>query len=89
MNKTVPGTTRILFFAALREELGCSQLDLVLAETVSVAQLLQSVAAQGKNFDRILRQHDVLVAVDQQLAGTDALVRPGAEVAIFPPVTGG
>jgi molybdopterin converting factor small subunit len=37
----------------------------------------------------ILSAEDVLVAVDQTVVTSDFLVRPGSEVAFFPPVTGG
>lgn len=89
MNQSAVKSTRILFFAALREELGCSQLQLELEQPVAVQQLLQQLGAAEQDFARFLQQYDVLVAVNQQLVTMDAIVMPGAEIAIFPPVTGG
>ena len=79
----------VLFFARLREALGLSHLTLEIAESITVAQLKEQLAARGAPWQQALGQCQVLAAVNQELADDGAIVRPGDEVALFPPATGG
>jgi molybdopterin converting factor subunit 1 len=79
----------ILFFARLREALGLSRLTLELAEPVTVARLKALLAARGAPWQQALGQCQILAAVNQELADDTTTVRPGDEVALFPPATGG
>lgn len=78
----------VLFFAQLRERLGCAQLQ-VDGDGISVLQLKQQLAAMQPHWPRWLLDKDLLAAVNQTLATSDAIVYSGDEVALFPPVTGG
>ena len=81
---------KILFFASLKEQLSIDALDFPLTESMTVAQLVDQLVLKEASIDRdILSAEDVLVAVDQTVVTSDFLVRPGSEVAFFPPVTGG
>lgn len=80
---------RILYFAALREALGLAREEFELPAGVdSVGSLRACLAARGEAWER-LAARNVKAAVNQCMAGGDAPVRPGDEVAFFPPVTGG
>ena len=79
----------VRFFARLRESLGCARLALELDEAITVAQLKAHLAARGAPWQRALTECSVLAAVNQEMADDNALVRPGDEVALFPPATGG
>ena len=79
----------ILFFGRLKEELGCGQLDLQLESEVSVTQLKRQLVAQNPQWQDLLLDDQVLVAVDQIMATDSVMVSTTAEVAFFPPVTGG
>ena len=81
----------LLYFASLRERLGCSREHLPLPSgNATVSMLLDELRkrdgawpeafAPGKNWR---------VAVNQQMADLATPVKPGDEVAFFPPVTGG
>lgn len=78
---------RVLYFASLRERLGCDaeQLESVPA---NVAALLEQLAARGEPWDAVLGGR-VLCAVNQQMAQRDTPLQAGDEVGLFPPVTGG
>jgi molybdopterin synthase sulfur carrier subunit len=81
---------RVLYFASLREALGSSGEELVLAEGVNrVADLRAHIAARGGAWQQLLETKNLRVAVNQAMVGFDAPVRAGDEVAFFPPVTGG
>lgn len=80
----------ILYFAALRERIGRDRETVPLADALTVASLLNARKAQDTRIDAAFAGLGVVrVAVNRQLAAWDAPVRPGDEVAFFPPMTGG
>ncbi len=80
---------QIRFFASLREALGLSSLSWQ-TEAVTVGALRDELIARGGVWAEVLaRGRAVRAALDQAMVGDDAALRDGAEVAFFPPVTGG
>lgn len=77
----------ILYFAGLREALGIGAERIELpAGTASVGALRELLAARHP---ALLTTKNLRAAVNQKMAGMDAPVADGDEVAFFPPVTGG
>lgn len=76
-------TIKVLFFASLREKLGQSQVELPFQAGLTPAlvwqQITQTPAPTGH----------VLVACNQHYCALDTPLADGAELAFFPPVTGG
>jgi sulfur-carrier protein len=81
----------LLYFAGLRETLGCSREQVPLPSAApTVSALIDALRnrdakwseafAPGKRFR---------VAVNQQMADLATPIKPGDEIAFFPPVTGG
>jgi molybdopterin converting factor subunit 1 len=85
------GAVRILYFAWLRERVGTGEEVAVLPEGVTdVAGLLEALRARGPGHQAAFAAgRTIRCAVNQNFAGPDAPVRPGDEIAFFPPVTGG
>ncbi|HZT62820.1 MAG TPA: molybdopterin converting factor subunit 1 [Burkholderiales bacterium] len=80
---------KILYFAGLREQLGKPGEDLDVSPT-TVAGLRTLLMARGDVWRSALAQGRALrVAVNQEMAQPTTPVKPGDEVAFFPPVTGG
>ena len=80
---------QIRYFASLREALGPSE-GVDWSGPCTVGQLRQSLVDRGgRHADLLGPQRAVRCAVNQVLAATDDLIPEGAEVAFFPPVTGG
>jgi molybdopterin converting factor subunit 1 len=80
---------RVLYFARLRERFGAAEETLDFAGT-TVADLIATLQARGGVWAEELGEGRAFrVAVNQDLVTPDAEVPDGAEVAIFPPVTGG
>lgn len=79
---------KVLFFARLREVLGCSALDLP-AHHADVGSLRRALMARGGSWTEELAPGISLCAVNQTLADDRVCLRDGDEVAFFPPVTGG
>jgi molybdopterin synthase sulfur carrier subunit len=82
---------RVLYFASLREAVGVDREQIELPPQVSTAGALRAwLRARGAPWDEALAEGRALrVAVDQAMAGPPTALHDGAEVAFFPPVTGG
>lgn len=80
---------RILFFAALREQLG-AELALEIAPRATVADVRAALRARGAPWAGLLdATRGTRAALNQALCSEQAAVQPGDELAFFPPVTGG
>lgn len=80
---------QVRYFASLRERLG-PQEQVELPEGSSVAALRQALAARGGAHGELLAPgRAVRCALNQVMAAEAAVLAEGAEVAFFPPVTGG
>ena len=80
---------QLRFFASLREALG-AQHELELAEGSTVAELRERLLERGGRYTELLAPtRAVRCAVNQVMAGESTVIAEGAEVAFFPPVTGG
>ena len=81
---------RVLYFARLRERFELAEETLEFAHPPSVADLIAYLQARGGVWaEELSATKSFRVAVNQQLVKTDAQIPDHAEVAIFPPVTGG
>ena len=81
----------LLYFAGLRESLGCSREQIALpSATATVASLVDQLRSRdGRWTEAFAPGKTWRVAVNQQMAELATPVKPGDEVAFFPPVTGG
>ena len=80
----------IRYFASLREALECDRERLDWPAPQAAAVLLAQLRARGEPWTRALGAGTrVMVAINPEIAGPDAVVTDGDEVAFFPPVTGG
>ena len=81
---------KVLFFASLKETLGCDMLEIDDVDKIdSVAKLTEYLAQQGPLWAKVMAENNTLVAVNQTMASRQSTLSCGDEVAFFPPVTGG
>ena len=81
-------SVKVLYFASLKEALGIGNETLELPAGVNtIGGLRDWLASHGR--DKLASARHLRCAVNQEMAGADAIVRDGDEVAFFPPVTGG
>jgi molybdopterin synthase sulfur carrier subunit len=82
---------KVLFFAALREQLGLSQEEMNLPESVdSLDKLKNHLRGRGGAFEKAFGGKALVRGdVNQEMAQPGAAIKAGDEVAFFPPVTGG
>nr|MBL8411481.1 molybdopterin converting factor subunit 1 [Dechloromonas sp.] len=81
-------SVKVLYFAGLKEALGMAGESVELpAGVTTVGALRDWLVAQGR--EKLASAKNLRCAVNQDMAGLDAPVREGDEIAFFPPVTGG
>ena len=80
---------QVRYFASLRERLGAAQAVDVEAGTTLAALRDRLAASSPEHALALGRGRAIRCALDQRLVGDDAALTEGAEVAFFPPVTGG
>lgn len=86
---TAPATVQVRYFASLREVLGAGE-TLQLAGGATVAAARDALIARSPRHAELLaRGRAVRTALNQTLCDESAPVADGAEIAFFPPVTGG
>jgi molybdopterin converting factor small subunit len=78
---------RVRLFAAARDAAGCDGLELDLAEPVTVADVRHQLAAVCPRLAHWAPH--LLFALDHQYVPDAAVIGPAAELAGFPPVSGG
>ena len=79
----------VKYFASIREAIGqgSERMD---TPARTVAELRDALVQRGGAYADVLARHrPVRVAVNQTLGDEQVLLQEGAEVAFFPPVTGG
>ena len=90
---TVPAVTtiRLVYLARLREAFGRADEDMaLLAAAPTVAAVLVMLRERGGVWaDELAPGRAVRVALNHTVAGGDAPLRNGDELALLPPVTGG
>ena len=81
----------LLYFAGLRETLGCSREELALPSgNATVSSLVERLRSRDPRWtDAFAPGKSWRVAVNQRMADLATPVKPGDEIAFFPPVTGG
>ena len=78
---------QLRFFASLREALGVSQEEITIK---TIADLRVHLTERGNPWAQVLAQGNALrCALNQQMVDPSAPLQENAEVAFFPPVTGG
>jgi len=84
-------SVRLLYFAALREQVGSQGEEIELPpEVATVSALRAHLQSRGGHWQSALAANRSLrVAVNQEIAQGATPVKAGDEVAFFPPVTGG
>jgi molybdopterin converting factor subunit 1 len=85
--KKVRMQIRVLFFGVLKDMVGCASDTLELADGANVRTVLQHYSRGVPRFAGMLGW--VALAVNQEYATVDAVLRAGDEVALLPPVSGG
>ncbi len=80
---------RVLYFARLRERFGVAEESLDFSGATAADLIGQLQARGGVWAEELASGRAFRVAVNQEIVTLDAVFPEHAEIAIFPPVTGG
>jgi molybdopterin synthase sulfur carrier subunit len=80
----------VKFFASVREAVGASSEAMALPDGVgTVGALREHLAARGEMWQQALGHPALRMAYNQVMCDANTALADGAELAFFPPVTGG
>ena len=85
MNNDPPAPLRVLVLGPLREQLGCSSATIAFPADGTQAAFWRAL---GEKFPVVLPQQ-MRLARDDEFLAADTPLRPGDELALIPPVSGG
>lgn len=80
-------TIKVLFFATLKERAGTRERYVELPDTIHIRDLKNLLGQQDPNLAPLL--NTALASINREFAFDDDPIPAGAEVAFFPPVSGG
>lgn len=78
---------KILFFATIRDKAGTKSLELDIPNEMTILQLKEKLANEYPNLKDSLKS--ILISINQEYSFDDAVIPSNAEIALFPPVSGG
>lgn len=78
---------KILFFATLRDYVGSKSVEMEVPTNTTVANLIELLT---KTYPRMApAQSSIMAAINFEYAAEDQVIPSNAEIALFPPVSGG
>ena len=78
---------KLLFFATLRDRAGARSLELDIPADLTVQGLKEKISNEYPNLRESMSS--VIITINREYAFDDALIPQNAELAMFPPVSGG
>ena len=78
---------KLLFFATLRDRAGTKTMELEIPAELTVQGLKDKISNEYPNLKESMSS--VLITINREYAFDDAIIPPDAELAMFPPVSGG
>ncbi len=80
---------QLRYFASIREAIGSGSESVETAAATLAGLRDELIARGGPHAEALARGRAVRVSINQTMADESAVLADGAEVAFFPPVTGG
>ncbi|MFL7868049.1 MAG: molybdopterin converting factor subunit 1 [Anaerolineales bacterium] len=78
---------KVLFFATLRDRAGTKSLDIEISEETTVKGLKDRITREFPSLEQSMES--VVISINREFAFDESIVPANAEVAMFPPVSGG
>ena len=78
---------KLLFFATLRDRAGTKSMEMDVPLDLTIQGLKDKLSEEYPNLKESMKS--VLITINREYAFDDALIPQSAEVAMFPPVSGG
>jgi molybdopterin converting factor subunit 1 len=78
---------KLLFFATLRDRAGTKLMELDVPADLTIQGLKDKLSSEFPNLKESMSS--VLITINREYAFDEAVIPPNAELAMFPPVSGG
>ena len=78
---------KLLFFATLRDRAGMRSMELDVPLDLTIQGLKEKISKEYPNLKESMRS--VLITINREYAFDEAVIPLNAEIAMFPPVSGG
>lgn len=78
---------KLLFFATIRDKAGTKSMELDIPSQMTVQGLKEKLGSEFPNLKDSLKS--ILISINQEYSFDDAIIPSNAEIALFPPVSGG
>lgn len=78
---------KLLFFATIRDRVGTKSMEMDIPVDMTILQLKEKLGTDHPNLKESMIS--VLVTINREYAFDEAVVPLNAEIALFPPVSGG
>jgi len=78
---------KLLFFATLRERAGTKSLEMDVSHDLTIQGLKETISEEYPNLRESMKS--VLITINREYAFDEAIIPQEAEIAMFPPVSGG
>jgi len=78
---------KVLFFATLRDRAGTKSIEIDIADDLTIKGLKEKLSTDYPNLKESMKS--VLMTINREYAFDEAVVPSNAEIALFPPVSGG
>ena len=80
-------TIKLLFFATIKDRAGTKSMDLDVPADMTIQQLKEKLSTDYPNLKDSLKA--VLISINREYAFNEEVIPLNAEIALFPPVSGG
>jgi len=80
-------TVKILFFATLRDYVGSKSVELEIPEGTTIGGLMDMLATTYPRLEKV--KESMMAAINREYAAEAQVIPQAAEIAFFPPVSGG
>jgi len=77
----------VLFFATLRDYVGSKSVEFEIPIGTTVDELMDLIIAIYPNLEKV--KNSMMAAINREFAAKTEIIPEGAEIALFPPVSGG
>ena len=78
---------KLLFFATLRDRAGAKSMELDIPPDLTIYELKEKISKEFPNLKESMSS--VLITINREYAFDEAVIPSNAELAMFPPVSGG
>jgi molybdopterin synthase catalytic subunit len=78
---------KVLFFATLRDYVGTKSMELEIPFGITIGGLTDLLMATYPRLENV--KDMMMVAINREYAANEEVIPEGAEIAFFPPVSGG